>query len=412
MRVERFDPPADLSDFDLVAGQRAAWHEYVKAQFQEGIARAEDLVGQGNAQFFDPSDTESPDGATAMKAISWPGFPNTLNVEAEDALADAEKLRVLMMGGQHRMVDEAHRPVQLLYRPQDEYLEWRTERDQNGKISRVTFTCEPPEYWESLAQGYPVSFSGQGTSSKGSPELLLVLYRALVSPQVELADLLFKEPVRDLRTGLLYKAGQYNPWNVWNTRQGIVHLTHPSNTLGAEINLAADGSVLRVGRGGTAITEAKRLICCAAYGVATRFSDPKIGAEVNALARSDVGDGRSVKVSLANPVGLYMRELDTAGWRTPNGRPAGDFFQIARGYEDRENPDRSKILRAVFEVPHEEGYSVGDILIGEHPIQQGGQIAKHITMQLVGTAFEADVSRANRRAARRIAAPHPSISNA
>jgi hypothetical protein len=37
------------------------------------------------------------------------------------------------------------------YRPQDEYCEWRTERHPGtGEITKVTFTSEPPEYWQAL----------------------------------------------------------------------------------------------------------------------------------------------------------------------------------------------------------------------------------------------------------------------
>ena len=35
------------------------------------------------------------------------------------------------------------------------------------------------------------------------------------------------------------RKGTYNPYNRWNTTDGIMHLTHPANTLSAEIKLGA-----------------------------------------------------------------------------------------------------------------------------------------------------------------------------
>ena len=49
---------------------------------------------------------------------------------------------------------------------------------------------------------------------------------------------------------VVYKKGSYNPYNRWNTTDGIMHLTQPSNSLSAEILLGADATVLRAsGRG-------------------------------------------------------------------------------------------------------------------------------------------------------------------
>jgi hypothetical protein len=42
----------------------------------------------------------------------------------------------------------------------------------------------------------------------------------------------------------IYQADQYNPYNKWNTTHGLMHLTHPCNTLQAEITLGADATVL------------------------------------------------------------------------------------------------------------------------------------------------------------------------
>jgi hypothetical protein len=43
-------------------------------------------------------------------------------------------------------------------------------------------------------------------------------------------------------------------------------------------------------------------------------------------------------------------------------------------------------VRAIFEVPPEKDYSVGDIEIGGAKIEYGGQLAEKITVKLTGIA--------------------------
>ncbi len=246
------------------------------------------------------------------------------------------------------------------FRRQDEYCEWFVIRDTAGKIDRVDFTCEGPEFWFALAHGYPdgIPASVKTANAHGDKNKLLALYRQLVSPNVQMAD--------------LFKNGIYNPRNKWNTTDGAVHLTHPANTLEAEINIAAQATILRA-RQGQVLTDQDALICCAGYGAPGRASDPTIGGNVNALAR------QGASITLTNPVGLYIDSLNTTGWVTPDGTSASTFWTIVRGA-----PGLG--LRGVFQVPSLKGYTVSDIKIGGVPIRFGGQIAEHILMKLTGVA--------------------------
>jgi hypothetical protein len=56
---------------------------------------------------------------------------------------------------------------------QDEYCEWGVERDTDGVVTRVTFTCETPEYFEHLAER--------------DPDRLLALYHELVGRCVSIS---------------------------------------------------------------------------------------------------------------------------------------------------------------------------------------------------------------------------------
>jgi len=135
---------------------------------------------------------------------------------------------------------------------------------------RVTFTCEGPEYWQFLAGGTRAFFDDdepQAGIVDGDIELVAELYAEHVDPAVQVEDLVWPFDVAafdpDSNAWYLFaSAGTYNPFNRWNTTHGAMHLTHPANTLGAEINLAARAAVLRAGADGEPITDQEALVCC------------------------------------------------------------------------------------------------------------------------------------------------------
>jgi hypothetical protein len=345
MKLIHFDPPANIDDFNAIPKQRDAWSEFLSASFDEEIQGIESELGVGKSQFYNPTNINTT-APQLEPAITWIGFPALIKRKHP--------------GNKRAARQEADKPLPNGERPQDEYLEWFVTK-QAGKITKVTFTCEGPEYWEALAHGYPLSYTGSKTAgATGDKQKLLALYQKYVSPQVLMAD--------------LFVNGNYNRLNKWNTKNGAMHLNQRNNTLGAEINIAAQATILRQ-QGGVILTDPDRLIRCGLYGAPGRASDPTIGAAVNALAR----DG--FLVTLQNPVGLYIDSLDTTGWKKPNGSPVDPgYWQIFRGVT-------GKILRAVYEVPAGEGFAVGDISIGGEKIEFGGQIAEKITMKLTGLAF-------------------------
>ncbi|MFB9327714.1 hypothetical protein ACFFSY_17440 [Paenibacillus aurantiacus] len=345
--IVRFTPPANLNDFDSIPNQTEAWHETISYFFDGNIRRIQEELrtSKGTPQFYNPAVTET---ASDMQTIdiTWNAFPRIVEVENHN--------------NPDRYFPAAEELAGGIIRVQDEYCEWHTERDRDGKVTRVTFTCEGPEYWEALADGYPKTYNGQKSAgAKGSKELLLTLYRKYISPDVQLKDLLLPD-------------GTYNPLNRWNTTDGAMHLINPSNTLGAEINIAARATVLRKDANGQLIQDAIELIDCSNFGARERFSDPTIGFQVNKLAQ------QGSMITLLDPVGLYISDLDTGGFDA-RGKDPKEFWKILRG-------EKGRILRAVYEVPESEGFKVGDITIGGLPIEYGGQIAQNITMKLTGVA--------------------------
>lgn len=244
--IAQFDPPGGLSDFDDIPDQRAAWDEFIALSFQRNIEDVDAEVGTGKCQYYNAKVT-STDPPVATDVIRWKGFPLVIAAQFPGnktaAWTAAEQLRTSQG---------------IQFRPQDEYLEWFVTRNAQNKITRIAFTCEGPEYWEALARGYPPVFSrslNQGglggtkhTNAAGDPQKVLALYRQLVGPAVQSADLFNAD-------------GSYNRWNKWNTTHGAVHLTHPANTLGAEINIAAQATIIRK-QNGQVITNPDTLIQC------------------------------------------------------------------------------------------------------------------------------------------------------
>jgi hypothetical protein len=336
MALTRFDPPGYLDDLDDL--QKGQWSQWVSNQLDEVRARdgAEDgLVNYGpRPQFFNPLKT--PPGAGAVtQDITWTAFPRIIQLTSPDGVPRWRKA-------------DAGRDAQ------DEYCEWSVTRDPaTQKIVKVTFTSEGPEYWRFLAAL--------------DRDLVVRLYQQHVSP--------------DVRPEHLFAHDQYIERNRWNnsTESGAMHLIQRNNTLGAEIELAAAATIVRR-RNGVVLTSAQELIECAQYGQAERHSDPKIGAVVNELARG------KTDITLANPVGLCIAGLSVAGWETPDGSSALDYWKITRGTAD-------KALRAVYEVPAPRNFVVGDIKINGRKIEYGAQIADFITIKLTGLAARIGQSR-------------------
>lgn len=386
--LKRFDPPAFLSDFDAIPGQRDAWHVFVSRAFDAAIAseskhvRSQKRGVKGVVQFFNAS-TYDPGGSLIEQAVTWNAFPKELlrRFGRKRALVEADQLWPLSAyhfafdpdvpsddGAAQTGVTDAW-----FYRPTVEYCEWHVHRDPDtGKILRVAFTSEPPEYWQAMFGEAVDPGNGNAVAFPGDRRLVLDLYRKLVSPHVQLDDLIVKETFKG-PSGSVYRAGTYNPYNKWNTLYGAVHLNAPPNSLTAEIQLGADGTVLRHDARGESVVQPDALMGCSGYGGPDRNSDPTIGATVNALAR--IG----AMVTLVNPVGLYMDHIDLTGWAAPDGIKVADCVKVVRG-------TARMIERLMVELPAGTGRTVSDLTIGGEPIVHGGQIAECITVKLVGGA--------------------------
>jgi hypothetical protein len=312
--LSQFDTPGRLGE--LSEDHRLAWSRKVVGWFDE-------FTTDEFPQFYNPTVEDTPaDLAPAL--IAWPAFPARVRREEGPGAvrwdrADSSR-------------DE-----------QDEYCEWSVERGDDGKITRITFTTEVPEYWEHVAQN--------------DPDLLLELYHQFVDPRVER---------RDLFDG----GGNYVRRNLWNTStEGrLAHFVQRSNNLFAAITLVAQATILRE-RDGTLVTDRQDLVVCGGLGNPFRNSDPQIAEIVN-----DAASWRS-EITLLDPVGLYLDALQSAGMETPDGADAAEFWNIERGAPGH-------AVRASFAVPEERDYVVGDIKVNGLPITFGAQVADEVRIRI------------------------------
>ena len=419
--MHRFSLPAGVIDFPDLPDKQKELDDVWNDPTPSGRFMAAFTAGAacGSENYVDPR-IEPPSGAASP--IPWNGFPRLLsrfygNEQSDAAKARAEKtadvltevffwydlvsgrlretpvhqlsfyieagtpgaqfaapLREILANGQ------IGDPIPMFRRQQDEYLEWHASHDTSGRLEKVAFTVEPPEYWEALALV--------------SKERVLKRYKELVGEQVKEVDLFFQTDVAITAIDesgrnvwvTLYRAGDYNRLNKWTTTDGIVHLTHRANTLGAEVNLAADASVLRVsdlnaqGVPDSGVIDEIERMGCAQYGGINRSSDPLIGKVVGKA----VADGH--RVTLTDPVGLYVGTIAIDGLRGPNPNQAvgRNALKIVRGQDDLTEP---RILRFEVELPDGLAFKLHECVIDGRTLKRGGQIARLVTMQLYANLY-------------------------
>lgn len=433
-----FLPPADWHDFPQGSNEDnalvAQWNANLAGFTSQGIIGnpwTADGVFPATPNYFNPA-TNNPEGQPdAIAPVQWDVFPGRIlaynpDMPANEALqlADTGSYN----GGTFPVINsnpcdpkntetEAYGP----YGPrgwQDEYCEWSVQYDPGTtNIRRVDFTCENPEYWNTLWMT--------------DPGMVLQRYQeTLDNNSITMADLTLMyaatpgatpTAVIDPSTG----RPAYNPLNKWNcgpqstfnsqgqiTSGGAMHLTSTPNTIQTEIGLGSSATVQR--KSGNA--NINNLICCGKFGQIYRNSDPNIGAAVNRTVNKENNGSipnTDYQITLTNPPGLYIQMPNLALY-SMNGAPDFDFstcFTVKRGYAST-SPNLPAPLQAIntitgtandfilhltFEVP--EGYTAADITIdntnssqnlGKGPLQWGGQIAATFNNQILATAYAID----------------------
>lgn len=388
----QIDFPDDPTKQSLLAAQ---WDLNLDGFTQQGMAgnpwSATNAAPISN--YFNPKNTPVPQG-TPTVPITWTVFPNRINFYCGDL--GQENVYRLADTGHYNDGKESFPQItnpctgdSVLFGPygprgwQDEYCEWSITYDGQQNITRIDFTCESPEYWNTLWMI--------------DPQRVLELYQnTLNKPQIQLSDLYLHDashnPVIDPSTG----NPVYNPLNRWNSgtlstaiQGGAMHLTSTPNTLQTDIGLASAATIGRT----QGNADPDSLICCAQYGQPKRNSDPHIGQAVNQFVAS------GLTVSLSNPPGLFMQLPDFSQYTFPAGTTWEDYYKVIRGNVTLNDPYGNPlpgnfILHAVFEAP--EGHTIQEVTINKNgqavPITYAGQIAETINNQIVAYGMSASPS--------------------
>ncbi|MEO6719020.1 MAG: hypothetical protein ABIN67_01600 [Ferruginibacter sp.] len=335
MPLQRFDTPGLTND--LPDNLKEKWSQLMLKWI---IKERQNLPQAYRDFFFNELEHPEAENGTVLP-ITWEGFPRHWVLKYPNDVH-------MRWQASEKLYSSQGLPI----RYQDEYLEWLSFK-KNGKLDKVVFTCEGPEYWQFIAEN--------------DENILLSLYQQYVDPSIQKIDLFTGSGV----------ARKYNPYNKWNTTDGIMHLIQPNNTLRAEINLAAGATVIRKKDNVNPVTNTHDLICCSGFGAEERFSDPTIGAAVNSLVR------QGLSVTLNNPIGLYINKIKTAGIEVPQGYQVKDFWKVIRG-----NKEKGIILRAEFSAPSNSNINLEDVIVGGETLTYGAQLAEMVEMVIYGKAFK------------------------
>lgn len=313
--ITRFETTDAIRDLPEDSEFYENWHKEIDSLLADG-RQGSDGIGE----FYNPARKDFE--PVAERFMNWTGFPRTLLTAKRDNRQKAFEAA------------EKRRDKEAI---QGEYFEWFATRGGDGKIRKVTFTTETRLYWTQLF--------------KADRNRVLELYRELVSPEVQPADLVDADD-------------NYNSYNVWNTEKGIVHYIVGINHLGAALDVSQDG------------VDLVKPHAVDNYDFQTRAekfpefaADSRMGFDVGIFAR------KNFPVTFRDPINLYITDWDDTGWTKPDGSPVGNYWRIVRG-----KPGMA--LRLEYEVPESEGFLVGDISIGGRPIEYGGHLAEHITVMI------------------------------
>jgi hypothetical protein len=354
--------PGDLQELDTDGA--AAWSVRVKACVEAATAPLEKTT------LFAPE----VDGAAsdAFPVADWLGFP------ARIASCIKRQQTVELLDEQ----TNRHGGRSL----QEEYLEWRVVRDPEspGKIRRIEFTTELPEYWQVLAAREPDRTLGLIAEFAGEEQVPAEVAYGLLDP---FADDATPDSRARAFGGRMLSLDSANPYS--DGRRAICCMLQPSNTLEALTRLATIATTPRAIRDARS-SQIRCLTCSEAIplfaGAAQsgRASDPVLVERLGRLAF----EGR--RVALDDPVGIYIQDVEHTRLLTPDGSAVPrEWFEFSRG--SLGDDGRARYQRLVFEVPAEETFTISELVdvATERPLRYGGEAADLIRLALFVRTSEA-----------------------
>ncbi|MEO0947019.1 MAG: hypothetical protein AAFY11_02525 [Cyanobacteria bacterium J06641_5] len=259
----------------------------------------------------------TPEQGLEVATVPWLAFPRLAN-QPFDAI-DADRFRL-----------------------QEEYIEWQVEV-ADGRVTRVTFTTEFPEYYEALARVSTAALvTGIQAVIPSANPTNAELYGVGFDPQFADGRSRAARFRRNLRN---------NPWN--NGEKGVLCLGHPVNTLGALVGLLEPCAIPNRSIPASAI-------CMTPSCVPGRNSDPVVCQAAQELAREPRG------LSLQDPPGIEILRL--VGLWQSNGQAI-----------DINNPAVNQGIWSISRNGHRAVLNVSPgLTISGAPITSGAQVAAQL----------------------------------
>ena len=242
---------------------------------------------------------------------------------------------------------------------QDEYVEWRVERNASGNVTSITFTTEFPEYYEALAGVSEEALrTGIEDVLPGAAPTTEELFGPGFDPDSANQTARQRQFVRHL---------PINPWQ--NGLKGILCLQQPFNTLSALFNLVGECAILLPGSTTSACSNASSGACGP-----DRNSDPKVCTAAQELRRDNQ------VVALEDAAGIRILELGGI-WKLDGQQiDINDAAQSQGVWQITRNG-----RRAILNV-------TPTLTLGDDPITTGTQVSRVLRVGArVVSAPEADV---------------------
>lgn len=396
-----FEPPGFTTDFS----DPQRWHSRMQSISEQiieslvaqvlgkdsrDVTPAEIKNLQGDLGYVNPVQETPPAAAKPVNIQAWGGFPQAVErrdwsdiASVFDPVDPTGQLRAVeQLGhedyGRGDFIDGENAQLSLPVRHrQDEYLEWEVGNDGRS----VAFVTEGYDYFAELFR-----HDEQG---------VVDIYKEFTKNDAITAD--------DLRAkrGILFRSdrgefdvvagiGEFNPRNRFNIQDGIVHLSHRANSLGAEVFLAGESALARTKFDGSILdgADAEELLCCNRGGAPNRNSDPIISKA--AYAQVLLGN----RYTLSNPVGLYIASVDFDGLLLPGDTDPvpREWWHEVRG-SGLDDITTSRVLRLELRIPDKEMFDgrpmrLTDLRIEGGQLMYPGQLAKLISVHLFVTPWK------------------------
>jgi hypothetical protein len=313
--------------------------------------------------------------------VDWPGFPVRVKQAIDQADVKLDKFIDWTRGGLTVGRSYCH----------EEYLEWRSVRQVDGKLVRLEFTTETPDYWQKLARFEPQKlvelagrFAGESPDRVDVAELFGMADPFSADPLTAAGEAVERAYRRQNFAGADSNGvprparGAYN-----NGAKAILHMANGVNSTNAALALAVFAAFphgKRVGTRQVALSGPEAIEGTRQAAVNCRNSDPTIvGAVVGAVFAG-------AKVALMDPFGIYILSIDQSGLVLADGSPVPDsWFSLQRGTSAGNNPvGRDLFQRLVIQAPPGSGLTLSDIRDPEDkPVETGAQLARLINVGLL-----------------------------